>query len=198
MSPCVCGGARVVYLPDGRTTAPCPCVPDEERWKAAKIPTRYLDAPLSTMTGPEIPLSRFLYGPPGRGKTRRAVGILKRHARARFGGLFVELVALEGQRRSAVANHDEVMPGTELLAAPFLVADDIGRNVRATDFWAEFVVDLVRSRYNANLPTIWTSNFSLEGVANTFGDWVAGRIGEMCGDRVVEMKGKDWRVPPAR
>lgn len=187
-----------MYLPDGRTRVPCSCVPDGERWKAARIPQRYLEAPVSTLPSPEIPLSRFIYGAPGRGKTRRAVGILKRHARARFGGLFVELVALEGQRRSAVGNHEEEMPGEELFAAPFVVGDDLMRNVRATDFWAEFVIDLVRARYNAALPTIWTSNFPLENVGKTFGDWVAGRIAEMCEGRIHEMSGKDWRVPPAR
>jgi len=197
--PCTCKDTGVLYLPDGRTKIPCPkCVPDETRWRAARIPLRYLDAPPSTLPSAEIPVSRFIFGKPGRGKTRSAVGILKRHARARFGGLFVELVALEGQRRTAVATHAEEMPGSELFEAPFLVADDLMRNVRATDFWAEFVIDLVRCRYNANLPTIWTSNFPLENVGKTFGDWVAGRIGEMCGDRVLEMDGRDYRADPRK
>lgn len=196
MSACeTCKGAAVLYLPDGRTKIPCPkCVPDDARWLAARIPSRYFDAPSSTLPSAEIPVSRFIYGKPGRGKTRTAVGILKRYARARFGGIFAELVAIEGQRRSAVGKDDEVMPGEELFTAPFLVADDLIRNVRVTDFWAEFMVDLVRARYNANLPTVWTSNFPLESVGKTFGDWVAGRIGEMCGDRVFEMDGRDWRL----
>lgn len=190
-SPC-CKDARVVYLPDGRTRIPCSCVPDLERWQASRIPPKYLDAPLSTLKGEEIPRSRFLYGEPGRGKTRAAVGILKRFARRSFGGVFLELVALEGQRRNAVSTGEEP-PGEEFFSAPFLVADDLLRNVRVTDFWAEYVIDLVRSRYNANLPTVWTSNFPLDQVAQTFGDWVAGRIGESCGPRVFEVSGPDWR-----
>lgn len=192
---CRCRGARALYMPDGRTLFPCPdCVPDIDRWRAARIPERYLDAPLSTLPGPEIAVSRYLFGEPGRGKTRKAIGILKRQARARFGGLFAEMVALEGQRRNAITN-DEPLPGPDLFTAPFLVADDIGRNVRATDFWAEFVVDLVRARYIAELPTVWTSNFTIEQLAKPFGEWAASRIGEMCGERVHEVKGRDWRVP---
>ena len=194
--PCTtCNGAGVLELvpKSGRAElVPCACQPDEERWLAARIPRKYFSVPPSSLPAGEIAVSRYLWGPTGHGKTTQAVGILKRWARVKTRVLFVDLPDLEMRRRRAVETGDEV--GTEYLSAAFLVADDLCRQPRLTPFWEEYLSNLIRERSNSNRPTIWTSNFSLEQVEGILDESVAGRIKEMCGDRIYEVEEHNWRL----
>lgn len=192
MTQCsTCNGFRVLMGPDGRTLYPCACQPDTDRWKAARIPERYFDEPLVPMTTPE---SWLLWGPVGTGKTRRAVGMLKSWARKRSGGLFVDLWELSEDRKAAVGSEDTDLPGDEYPGAAFLVCDDLARNPRMTPFWEDYLSTLVRRRYNANLPTIFTSNHPPDELERRIGDHLVSRIVQGCGPRIVEMSGRDRRI----
>lgn len=182
-----CGGSGVKVGRGGFFY--CVCVPDTVKWRDAHIPTRYHDAPLSTKP---ISGSVFIQGPPGRGKTRAAIGMLKSWATKRMGGLFCDLIALEEARREAVGNKS-VAPGRQFILAPLLVGDDLGRNDRLTDYWREFLTSLITMRYGKKLPTIWTSNYSLKELDNVLGTYLTGRIVEDIQDRNYTMTGKDWR-----
>lgn len=78
--------------------------------------------------------------------------------------------------------------------ARLLVLDDIGAEM-ATD-WAYLTLYLiVDNRYNEMLPTIFTSNLSMETLARRFMDErLASRIIEMCGkDGIRKMEGRNYR-----
>lgn len=190
----VCGGSGIVK--EHRHKYPkslflyCQCVPDATKWRDARIPARYKEAPPKTFKG-----SAYIQGPPGRGKTQLAIGMLKSWAVKRMGGKFVDLIDLEQQRRDAIGTKT-FPPGREFMDAPVLVADDIGRNDRITDYWREFLVSLVTTRYREDLPTIWTSNYSLKDLEITLGAHIAGRINEMVGKNNFSMTGQDWRKQP--
>jgi len=160
--------------------------------RASRIPSRYFSAPSSSLSAKELEASRYLWGPPGHGKTTQAVGILKRWARVRTRVLFVDLPDLEMRRRQAVETGDEV--GTEYLSAAFLVADDLCRQPRLTNYWEEYLSNLIRERYNSKRPTIWTSNHSLEHAEGILGQSLVSRIKEMCGDRIYEVESRNWRL----
>lgn len=190
-APCAtCAGIGFLDSPAG--LVPCACQPDENRWRAARIPGRYFSAPSSLLARDELEASRYLWGPPGHGKTTQAVGILKRWARVRTSVYFVDLPDLELRRRRAVETGEDI--GAEYLSAAFLVADDLCRQPRLTAYWEEYISNLIRERYNFKRPTIWTSNYSLEYAERMLGQSSVSRIKEMCGDRVEKVKARDWRL----
>lgn len=195
-APCRCGGFKVLVASDGWQTFPCACQPDEDRWVAAGIPPFYHHAVPSDLPGEELFSSRLLWGPAGTGKTFEAIRILKRHARARNGGRFVDLAQLEDERRTSIRT-EGVLPGENLFSAPFLVADDLCRRPRITPFWEEFLSELIRQRYNAALPTVWTSNHSPADLVTILGNHLVGRILETCGPRVHALGGRDRRLAGA-
>jgi DNA replication protein DnaC len=72
-----------------------------------------------------------------------------------------------------------------------LVLDDIGAE-RVTEWVAERLFALVNARYNALLPTIFTSNLGPKELAGHLGERTAWRIVEMC--RVVRLDGPNLRA----
>lgn len=73
-----------------------------------------------------------------------------------------------------------------------LVLDDIGaERVTGTEWVAERLFALVNARYNAMLPTIFTSNLSPRELAGHLGERVTWRIVEMC--NVVKLDGPNLR-----
>lgn len=208
MSACeFCGGVGILQVPLS-IAAPsgslyrylnCKCQTDEQLCKKARIPARYAQAHYRELgqfvSRPGRAPSALLMGPPGRGKTWYACGLLKTYSRdMEYGGLFVDLQDLEQKRRAAVGRNDR-LPGDEYILCPFLVADDLGRNERTTDFWLEWLTSLICGRYNLELPTIFTSNFSLDELTGKLGAHLAGRVKEMTAPNHRQLTNKDWRNP---
>jgi len=168
----------------------CPAADD---WAAMGVPFRYLNA-TPEPGGP--PCSRLLWGPPGSGKTHRAVALLKTARGYVNSARFLALPEVQLARRAAVrVPTDQPLPGDLAIDRGFVVMDDIARDPRITDFWEEFVSGFVMARYNACKPTVFTSNFPLSEIAVRLGQHVTDRIAEMCGPNVEKMAAKDWRRP---
>jgi DNA replication protein DnaC len=72
-----------------------------------------------------------------------------------------------------------------------LILDDIGAE-KATDFVAETLYRIVNYRYIHQLPTIFTSNCSLQELADKIGERSTSRIVEMCD--IIELTGGDRRI----
>lgn len=72
-----------------------------------------------------------------------------------------------------------------------LIIDDVGAE-KPTEWVAETFYKIVNVRYEKQLPTIFTSNLSLDGLAEQIGDRIASRIAEMC--EVIKLKGNDRRL----
>lgn len=72
-----------------------------------------------------------------------------------------------------------------------LIIDDIGVE-KATEWVAETLTKIIDRRYEERLPTIFTSNLSLDQLAEKIGDRVPSRIAEMC--HVEKLEGDDRRI----
>jgi DNA replication protein DnaC len=153
----------------------------------------------------------ILLGRPGAGKTHLAVAILAHRAerllltypeplrfnlatrlelmRPRFPSRFVSVPAMLDELRHNVGEGgpDPLAP---LLTAPVLVLDDVGRE-RSTDWATDRLYVLVDHRYGARLPTVATSNFGLDELANRGYDAMVSRLIE---DGVaVQLTAGDYR-----
>jgi len=74
---------------------------------------------------------------------------------------------------------------------PYLILDDLGAE-KVSEAVRQSLYVLINKRYVAALPTIVTSNLTLDGIAGRLDDRIASRLTEMC--RVVHLGNKDLRV----
>lgn len=72
-----------------------------------------------------------------------------------------------------------------------LILDDIGAE-RATDWVAETLYRIINHQYMNKAPTIFTSNCSLQELAERIGERSASRIVEMC--NIITLTGVDRRI----
>ena len=72
-----------------------------------------------------------------------------------------------------------------------LILDDIGVE-KATDFVAETLYRIINARYIHILPTIFTSNHTIQELADRIGERSASRIVEM--SELIELTGGDRRI----
>lgn len=168
-----------------------PPAPD---WKALGVPARYLNVPAEDLR-PDG--SRFLWGPPGSGKTWRAVAILKAAHGCGRSVRFLPLPELQLARRAALRlPTGEPLPGDDAITRGFVVMDDLARDPRVTDFWEEFLAGIILARYNSMKPILFTSNFPLSEVQTRLGQHITDRIVEMCENRIEKMDGSNLRRKP--
>jgi DNA replication protein DnaC len=76
-------------------------------------------------------------------------------------------------------------------AKPILVLDDLGAE-KVSEYVRQSLYALINKRYLDDLPTIVTSNLTLDEVAGRLDDRIASRLTEMC--QVVTLGDKDLRV----
>lgn len=135
----------------------------------------------------------FIAGPVGTGKTHLAVGILRAAMDLRgIRGRFAMVPAVLAQIRAAIGRGDE--EAAHLLESyqrtQLLILDDLGAE-RVTDWVREQLFLLVDARYQAMLPTIVTTNDTLEALEDHVGQRIVSRIMEMCDG--IALDGPDYR-----
>lgn len=166
----------------------------------------------------EIGKSSFLYGVNGVGKTIRACHVLTTSLLDAAGGdlqydidrignmeaipnyyhlfcwypeLLMKVKRTFDKRYSGPSEAELVDP---IIQADFLVLDDIGPE-QTTDWSYNLLYLIVGTRYNEELPTIFTSNLSIKELADKMHDTrITSRIVGMCGDRIFKINGRDKRI----
>ena len=131
------------------------------------------------------PANLVLVGPWGCGKTRLSASILATRAEAwlnaypreviengpegmvtrpPFASRFAGVPQLLDAIRRSYEYDDEPDPLRPLLTAPLLILDDLGRE-KATDWVLERLYVMIDTRYGDRLPTVVTTNYSLDELA---------------------------------
>ena len=119
----------------------------------------------------------YIYGDCGTGKTL-LVSIIANERAERFKNstficatdIFKELNVFNNENQAAVMNKFHLIRTT-----PCLIIDDLGVE-NATPFTQRTLFDILNYRYNENLQTIITSNFTLEKLQSRMGDYEGRRI----------------------
>jgi DNA replication protein DnaC len=153
---------------------------------------------------PVVDKGLLIIGPPGIGKTHLAISTLKQAvrmtgARARYYDTRTLLTQIRSTYNSLTktAEMDVIRP---VMEATLLVLDDLGAE-RLTDWVEETMNVIVNARYNAQLPTIFTSNYEdvpgddMNSLLVRVGFRLHSRLREMCD--FLEFDGPDYRnLPP--
>lgn len=132
-----------------------------------------------------------LSGGYGSGKTHLAAAIVNQRLADGESALFVVVPDLLDHLRAAYAPsapeaYDERFDAVR--SAPLLVLDDLGAEAHSA--WAaEKLFQLLNYRYNARLPTVFTTNQPLEDLDER----LRSRLGEMGFVRTVELQALDYR-----
>lgn len=142
--------------------------------------------------------SLFLFGKSGSGKTALALQIAQKveqenkSLRINF-VKFGELV--NSARKSYDKNYYTRRDAEDYLKtinqSDLLIIDDLGTE-KNTEFVDQFIYELIDHRYEYELPTIITSNFSLDEISEKYHERIASRIVAMC--KVVRLAEVDFRL----
>lgn len=123
------------------------------------VPSRYLDVPPSSNLVLRVAEGRgvYLHGPVGVGKTWAACQICRAWAERGRDFLFSSSLDLLAAIRSTYEGREsESAVMREFAEVPLLVVDDLGKEVPTA--WAlSKLFDIVNKRYEAELPTVFTS-----------------------------------------
>lgn len=143
--------------------------------------------------------SILLTGQPGAGKTHLAVATAGRIESAGVPILFEEYTVLmqelEGLKRDY---HKQRIRINKVKTAKVLILDDLLKSGvyiwdskrQIKDFHKEMVFSIVNYRYTNRLPTIFTTELSLEEVYET-DEGIGSRIIGMSGSNVIQFEGRD-------
>ncbi|GAV21585.1 ATP-binding protein [Carboxydothermus pertinax] len=134
----------------------------------------------------------LLSGPVGTGKTHLAAAILKVVLERGIPGAMILVPKLLDEIR--LAYHDETADrklAEKVANKRFLVLDDIGAE-RTTDWVQEELFKLINTRYEKKLPTVLTTNCTIEELIEKLGERIVDRLVEMC--EPVKIEGKSYRL----
>jgi DNA replication protein DnaC len=146
----------------------------------------HLNARLSDFSRPPETPPVFISGPVGTGKTHLAVAYLVREIQkwGENSRVFIRSVDLFNKLRDSFRKNFEI-PASAIIESfsryRFLVIDDLGTE-RDTPLVQEALYDIIDHRAGHRLPTVITSNFTLDRVAEHYGEF-----GERLASRIVGM-----------
>ena len=181
---------------------PCDCT--IERRIAARLPKRYrlaklTDFPARTAKSIAAWLAQpgegmLITGPTGTGKTHLAAAVVRRVIENRRPSVLFERCAefylrIRDSYREGVGS--EAMELSRMEAPELLILDDLAAG-SLSDFERRCTLQVLDRRLDCARPTIVTSNWTLEKIAEAMDDRIASRLAQF---RLFALEGLDRRVP---
>ena len=171
-----------------------------ESWVSTVQSGMVIKSPGSPSSG----LGLLLVGEPGHGKTTMASVALQSLIRtmpfsSSVAGIFLDYPKFLRLEKESCGDKEtkELMDqiyGDAKYSIPLFVLDDLGKEYRTQNGWSENVFDaLLRSRFNAGLPTIVTTNVPITKWRTTYGEAMESFVHEAFVSVVVESESGDRR-----
>lgn len=133
----------------------------------------------------------YIFGKVGTGKTHIVYALYKQCQKLKFKCRFYNSIDILDKIKDDYRNSDVYNLKSILDYKGLLIIDDIGAE-KITDWVLETFYRIVNQRYENMLPVIFTSNFSLDELADRLGERIPSRIVGSC--EIIELTGKDKRL----
>lgn len=162
------------------------------------VPKRFWHCSLENFEG-KLPRRRpmFITGPAGTGKTHLAVAYLREEIIAQGAEQckFLEAVELflelrDSFRRDSPEDEERIIK--TYTSKPFLVIDDLGAE-KVSDYVRQSLYFVINRRYGEELPTVVTSNLTLDQIAEVYGERLSSRIAGMGPELVLKGRDRRWQ-----
>ncbi|UOF90132.1 ATP-binding protein [Fodinisporobacter ferrooxydans] len=132
--------------------------PAEQRKKFPKLYTTALQFSDTYQVG-EASKGLYIFGPPGVGKTHLLLAIVNRLTERRIPCIFIRAETIFDKLRSLIGSGQDVEPIVETYCqVPVLAIDEFAQE-RANEFTIDRIFRIINYRFNAQLPTLFTSNY---------------------------------------
>lgn len=172
-----------------------------ERRSIARLPTRYQSASLLDVSeslrtevlgwfaNPGDGL--FILGPAGRGKTYLAAAIIRTLLLIKHEAFFLRCPDFYADlRESYRSDQSERSIYAKYLKFRFVVLDDLG-NGSLSDFQRYSTTEFLDQRINKKYPTVITSNWTLDQIAEKMDERIASRVASF---HSIQLDGPDRRI----
>ena len=126
----------------------------------------------------------------GTGKTHLAVAALLSAVTKGVSGRFESVNDMVRNLGASYQTNDTGKYTEEIMDAPFLVLDDLGKE-KGSETAKAFMFSLINHRYEGGLPTLITTNLTGDELKELYGAAICSRLYEMC--ELVVMTGSDRR-----
>jgi DNA replication protein DnaC len=177
---------------------------------ACGVGKRYLSCSFETFKGAdkvkavckalvEKPESIVLTGDTGSGKTHLAVAILRESVKAgkvinSKGAIFTTVPDLLLSIRSGFGNSSGFEQSeedfvNEYAKTPFLILDDLGAE-KSTEWATATLSAIIDKRYRELLPTVYTTNLTLDEISNQLSRRISSRMSEA---KIIKLSMPDYR-----
>lgn len=173
---------------------------EEIQYPARFANVKYSDVPASVRKQFERAMKEkkglYLWGDCGVGKTHIVHGFFRKFVEKKIGAKLYNSPELLDVIRDyyGKSGYYEYRDNKLKLLLDYegvLIIDDLGAE-KPTQWVAETFYKIINVRYEKMLRTIFTSNLSLEQLADAVGDRIPSRIAEMC--EVIHLGGEDRRL----
>jgi DNA replication protein DnaC len=133
-------------------------------------------------------------GKVGTGKTHLAISIWKELLNRKIAGIYINTIDLFHILRSRIGNDSEISFEETLEVVKksrFLAIDDLGVE-KDTEFVNEVLFSIIDYRYEKKLPTIITTNLTLDEIKKNLTERIVSRMLGSC--EVIFLNGRDFRI----
>jgi len=146
------------------------------KWQEGRVPLTYVLHSFS-----EKNRNVTMYGPPGTGKTALACAVGREAKLQRRNPRLIRWHKFLSRMRASVRSSEKEGQFNllnNITKAPLLIIDELGmdRKMKASDFEAETLFEIISGRHGNHLPTMVTTNLTRDQIERLYGRSLADRL----------------------